>query len=330
MVSKLSFDFEIVRNLEESGIESPLKIVIVQFFCGFPSRGSCGSCLCFPVRCFDCTVWLLVANLKLIATCGLVCAFHSMVSIRVVGVPLIMLIRPLFMLCSAAIVLSAISVSAQDETPAKEEAPKLETTKDKASYAIGFNIGRDLKRQGLDLDPKIIAEGIAASIAGKESALTEEQVAEVFGALREEMAAKEAKKGETNLANGKKFLEENKAKEGVKVTKSGLQYLVIKEGDGAVPTKASTVSTHYRGTLVDGTKFDSSYEGKEPAEGDAPVSFGVTQVIKGWTEALQLMKVGSHYRLFIPSELAYGENGPPSIGPNQTLIFEIYLLSSEE
>lgn len=253
-----------------------------------------------------------------------------MVSIRAVGVLWIMLIRPLFVLCSAVLILSAISVSAQDETPAKEEAPKLETTKDKASYAIGFNIGRDLKRQGLDLDPKIIAEGIAASIAGKESALTEEQIAEVFAALREEMAAKEAKKGETNLANGKKFLEENKAKEGVKVTKSGLQYLVIKEGDGAVPTKASTVSTHYRGTLVDGTKFDSSYDGKEPVEGDAPVSFGVTQVIKGWTEALQLMKVGSHYRLFIPSELAYGENGPPSIGPNQALIFEIYLLSSEE
>lgn len=233
-------------------------------------------------------------------------------------------------LLSAVFLLSISTVRAQDEAPAKRDAPKLETTLEKASYAIGYNIGNDLKRQGLDLDPKIIAVGIASAMEGTESALTEEQVGEVFAALRQEMQKKEAAKATTNLEAGKKFLEANKKKDGVKVTKSGLQYLVIKEGDGAVPKKTSTVSTHYRGTLIDGSVFDSSYQGEAPEATDEPVSFGVTQVIKGWTEALQLMKVGSHYRLFIPSELAYGEQGPGKIGPNSTLIFEIHLLNSEE
>jgi len=241
-----------------------------------------------------------------------------------------MFIRPVLCLFSAVLLLSTITVSAQEEAPAKEEAPKLETTLDKASYAIGYNIGKDLKRQGLELDPKTIAQGIAAALSGTKSVLSEEEVTEVFAAIREEMMKKEAEKGSKNLEAGKKFLEENKKKEGVKVTKSGLQFLVIKEGDGAVPTKASKVSTHYRGTLIDGTVFDSSYEGDAPGEKDEPVSFGVTQVIKGWTEALQLMKVGSHYRLFIPSELAYGENGPGEIGKNSTLIFEIHLIDSQE
>ena len=106
--------------------------------------------------------------------------------------------------------------------------------------------------------------------------------------------------------------------------------MVLKEGSGAKPTTKSTVSTHYRGKLIDGTVFDNSYEGEEPTENDMPASFGVTQVIKGWTEALQLMKVGAKYRLFIPSELAYGENGPPGIGPNSVLIFEIELVSSKD
>lgn len=241
-----------------------------------------------------------------------------------------MFMRPVLCLFSAVLVLSAFNVSAQDETPATKEAPKLETTLDKASYAIGYNIGKDLKRQGLALDPKTIAEGIAAALDGTKSALSEEEVTEVFAGLRQEMMKKESEKGTKNLEAGKKFLEENKKKEGVKITKSGLQYLVIKEGDGAIPTKASTVSTHYRGTLINGTVFDSSFEGDAPAKGDEPVSFGVTQVIKGWTEALQLMKVGSHYRLFIPSELAYGENGPGEIGANSTLVFEIYLMDSKE
>ena len=116
----------------------------------------------------------------------------------------------------------------------------------------------------------------------------------------------------------------------MKVTKSGLQYIVIKEGTGPVPKLTSIVTTHYRGRLIDGSIFDNSYEGDAPTAEDTPASFGVTQVIKGWTEALQMMKVGSKYRLFLPSELAYGENGPPGIGPNSVLVFDIELLAAKD
>lgn len=243
-----------------------------------------------------------------------------------------MLIRSLLCHISAIVFVTAVSgnsiaqeatpAKVQDAAPAQEDVPKLETINDKAGYAIGFNIGKDLKRQGLALDPQTIAKGIAAALEGKESVFTDKEVQEVFTALREQLAQKK-------LESNKKFLEENKAKEGVKVTKSGLQYLVIKEGTGAKPTKASTVSTHYRGTLLDGTVFDESYKEDAPADGEEPRSFGVSQVIKGWTEGLQLMTVGSHYRMFIPSELAYGENGPGQIGANAVLIFDVYLVGSD-
>jgi len=225
---------------------------------------------------------------------------------------------------------TAVPVIAQDAAPEKSEAPKLETTIDKASYAIGYNIGKDIQKQGLDTNPKALAAGIAAALAGEKSVLTAEEIQAAFKAMQGEMQKKAEAKSAKNLEDGKAFLEANKAKEGVKVTKSGLQYIVLKEGTGAVPTRASTVSTHYRGKLIDDTVFDSSYEGDEPTEDDKPASFGVTQVIKGWTEALQLMKVGAKYRLFLPSELAYGENGPPGIGPNSVLVFDIELVSSEE
>ena len=218
----------------------------------------------------------------------------------------------------------------QDSVSAQEEAPKLETTLEKASYQIGIQIGTDLKRQGLDLDPKIIAIGIQTALSGKKSILSEDEIRGVFAEMQQEMKRKVAEKGTKNLEAGKKFLEENKKKEGVKTTKSGLQYLVIKEGTGATPTTDSTVSTHYRGRLIDGTIFDNSYEGEAPTAEDQPVSFGVTQVIKGWTEALQLMKVGAKYRLFIPSELAYGANGPGEIGANSVLIFDIELVNVSE
>jgi len=238
-----------------------------------------------------------------------------------------MLIRSSLCYTSAFIFSCAVSGIgiAQDAAPAKEEAPKLETASEKAGYAIGFNIGKDLKRHELELDPKFIAVGVAAALAGPVSTLSEEEIKEVFAAIR-------AKLSQKKLDANKKFLDENKAKEGVKVTKSGLQYMVIKEGDGAKPTKTSSVSTHYRGTLLDGTVFDSSFEGDVPGDADKPVSFGVTQVIKGWTEALQLMKVGGHYRLFIPGELGYGERGTPdgTIGPNAILVFDLYLISSED
>jgi len=240
---------------------------------------------------------------------------------------------------SLAAVFSAVLFSnpSLSQEPAKDEAKKddtkLESTIDKASYGIGFNIGsnvsQDFQRQGLELNPEAVAKGFLAALQKKDSALTEAEQEEVFKALRAEMSKKKTEKSKANLDAGKKYLEDNKAKEGVKVTKSGLQYLVIKEGKGESPTAESTVKTHYRGTLINGKVFDQSYEGEAPAAGDMPVSFPVGQVIPGWTEALQLMKPGAHYRLFIPSELAYGENGPGEIGPNSVLVFEVHLLSVE-
>ncbi len=242
-----------------------------------------------------------------------------------------MLIRRILPAMLIAMTLSTFA-SAQDGTEKKADeakAPEFSSNKDKASYIIGFNIGSDIKNKGLDLDPEFIAKGIAAALAGQENALTPEQMQEVFTALDKEMKAKTAAAATKNLEAGKKFLDENKKKEGVKVTKSGLQYIVIKEGNGATPTTDSTVTAHYRGTFINGKSFDGTYEGKEPAETDNPIPFPVTGVIKGWTEALQLMKVGAHYRLFIPSDLAYGEEGRPGIEPNSVLIFDIHLVNSE-
>jgi len=223
---------------------------------------------------------------------------------------------------------TAVPVIAQIAAPEKSEAPKLETIIDKASYAIGYNIGKDMLKQGLDANPEALAAGIAAALAGEKPVLSPEEIQAVFKEMQSEMQKKVEEKATKNLEDGKAFLEANKAKDGVKVTKSGLQYIILKEGTGPTPARSSTVSTHYRGKLIDGTVFDNSYEGEEPTENDMPASFGVTQVIKGWTEALQLMKVGAKYRLFLPSELAYGENGPPGIGPNSVLVFDIELVSS--
>ena len=224
---------------------------------------------------------------------------------------------------------TAVPVFAQNTAPEKSETPELETTLDKASYAIGYNIGKDMQKQGLDPNPKALVAGIMAALGGEKSVLSPEEIQAAFKALQGEMQKKAEEKATKNLADGEAFLKANKSKDGVKVTKSGLQYIVLKEGEGATPTRESTVATHYRGKLIDGTVFDNSYEGEEPTDSDTPAEFGVTQVIKGWTEALQLMKVGAKYRLFIPSELAYGEKGPPGIGPNSVLVFDIELVSSK-
>ena len=216
------------------------------------------------------------------------------------------------------VLLSAITLTADE--PAEKPAIKLESTKDKASYGIGFNIGSSIRREGLDLDAQTIAAGIAAALKGEKSAIAPE---EVQAAIEEMAKAKSA----TKLTANQKFLDENKAKKGVKTTKSGLQYLVIKEGDGAVPTAKSTVKTHYRGKLLNGTVFDESYKGEAPTDADEPVSFGVTQVIKGWTEGVQLMNVGSKFEFFIPSDLAYGDREVGGVIPaGSTLIFEVELL----
>jgi FKBP-type peptidyl-prolyl cis-trans isomerase FklB len=209
----------------------------------------------------------------------------------------------------------------------------LKTDKDKSSYAIGMNIGKGLKRDAVDVDPAILARGIKDALAGQKTLLTDDEAKTLLTALQNEMRKKqmelrqqamEAQKqaGEANKKEGDAFLAENKTKDGVVTLPSGLQYKVLKDGDGPKPTAADSVVCNYRGTLINGTEFDSSYKRGQPA------TFGVGQVIKGWTEALQLMPVGSKWQLFIPAELAYGERAPGGpIGPNSMLIFEVELLS---
>lgn len=214
------------------------------------------------------------------------------------------------------------------QEPAKVAAVlELKTPKDKISYAIGSNIGNSLKQQGYDIDPQILLSGMQDALAGKKLLLADDEARKVM--MDAQMAARakaeERRKGEgaVNKAAGEAFLAENAKKPGVVVLPSGLQYKVLTEGTGPKPKATDTVVTHYRGTLIDGTEFDSSIARGEPAE------FGVTQVIKGWTEALQLMSVGSKWELCIPSDIAYGDRGAPGgkIGANSTLIFEIELLS---
>lgn len=201
----------------------------------------------------------------------------------------------------------------------------LKTEKDKVSYAIGMQVAMNISRQSLDVDPDVLMKGLKDEMAGK-SLMTDAEAHTTMSQLFAEMRAKQEEKmkqaGEANKKEGEAFLAANKTKEGVVTTPSGLQYKVIKQGTGPKPTTSDTVVCNYRGTLIDGKEFDSSYKRGEPA------TFPVGGVIKGWTEALQLMPVGSKYELFIPSELAYGERGAgPDIGPNTTLIFEVELLS---
>lgn len=215
---------------------------------------------------------------------------------------------------SFALLSLAGSVFGQDKsTPLKD-------SKDKVSYSIGLNIGFNLKKQNVSINPDTFVLGLKDALAGKPQ-MTDEQVKETMTAFEKEMIDKQKAAGVKNGADGEKFLAENKKKEGVKTTASGLQYKVVKEGTGAQPKEKDTVKANYRGTLIDGTEFDSSYTRGQPA------TFPVSGVIKGWTEALQMMKVGSKYQLFIPANLAYGERAiGPDIGPNSTLIFEVELL----
>ena len=202
----------------------------------------------------------------------------------------------------------------------QEKSPQLKDQKDKVSYSIGMNIGFNLSRQKVDVNPDILAAGIKDALAGKPQ-LTPDQVKEVMAQFEKDMEAKQKQAGEKNKTEGAKFLEDNKKKSDVKTTASGLQYKVIKEGTGAKPKATDTVSVNYRGTLIDGTEFDSSYKRGQPA------TFPLNGVIKGWTEGVQLMKAGSKYQFFVPADLAYGERAvSPDIGANATLIFEVELL----
>jgi FKBP-type peptidyl-prolyl cis-trans isomerase FklB len=206
-----------------------------------------------------------------------------------------------------------------------EEKLVLKNQKDKVSYIIGMDIGNNLKKQSIDVDPSILAKGVKDALTGGKPLLTEQEINETMAAFQKEMMAKQEQVGKKNKAEGDAFLAENKKKEGVKTLPSGLQYKVIKAGTGKKPKPTDTVTTHYRGTLINGTEFDSSYKRGQT------VSFPVSGVIPGWTEALQLMEEGAKWQLFIPSNLAYGERGTGGlIGPNATLIFEIELISIQE
>ena len=210
-----------------------------------------------------------------------------------------------------------------------EEKLVLKEQKDKISYSIGMNIGNNLKKQAIDVNPDALVSGIKDALSGGKALMTEQEVNDTLMAFQKEMASKQSERlkelGEKNKKEGEAFLAENKKKEGVITLPSGLQYKVIKEGTGETPKLTDTVTTNYRGTLIDGTEFDSSYRREQPA------TFPVKGVIAGWTEALQLMKVGSKWQLFTPSNLAYGERGAGrDIGPNATLIFDVELLSIKE
>jgi FKBP-type peptidyl-prolyl cis-trans isomerase FklB len=211
---------------------------------------------------------------------------------------------------------------------AAEDKPDLKDPKKRASYSIGADIGNNFKRQEIDIDAKALAAGLADALAGK-TALTEAEMKETLNNFRKDMMSKmevkQKEAGDKNVKEGEAFLAANAKKEGVKTTASGLQYKVIKSGTGPSPKPTDSVKVHYHGTLIDGTVFDSSVERGEP------VTFGVSEVIPGWTEALQLMKVGDKWQLVIPSKLAYGERAAgPKIGPNSTLIFEVELLGIEK
>ncbi len=197
--------------------------------------------------------------------------------------------------------------------------PDLKSDKGQASYAIGQQIGRNLKAQNIDIDPKTLAASLTDAIAGK-SELKEDEIQKAMMKLQEMALKKQQEEGEKNKNKSAEYLEKNKTAEGVKLTASGLQYIVVQEGNGATPAKTDTVKCHYKGTLTTGEQFDSSYDRGQPAE------FPVGGVIPGWTEALQMMKVGSKYKLFIPAELAYGASGRPGIPANSALIFEVELL----
>jgi FKBP-type peptidyl-prolyl cis-trans isomerase FklB len=218
------------------------------------------------------------------------------------------------------------------KTGAAAVAP-LTTRKQKFSYALGMNIGNglgaNLKKQSVEVDPALVSQGLKDAMGGAKTRLTQEEAQAVLNEVQTEVRKQQQEKTQEssakNKTEGEAFLTANKTKEGVVTLPSGLQYKILTAGTGPKPTASDSVKCNYRGTLINGTEFDSSYKRGQPA------TFGVGQVIKGWTEALQLMPVGSKWQLFIPSSLAYGERGAGAeIGPDSTLIFEVELLSIED
>jgi FKBP-type peptidyl-prolyl cis-trans isomerase len=206
-------------------------------------------------------------------------------------------------------------------------ATELNTDEQKLGYIIGMDIGKSLRDQGAEVDLEALVDAVRATFNGEELAMTVEEAGVIRQAyVQKRQAAQETKSaaaGDANLVEGQKFLAENKAKEGVLTTESGLQYKVLTMGEGAKPAATDTVKVHYRGTLLDGTEFDSSYARNEP------ISFALNRVIAGWTEGVQLMPTGSKFMFYIAPELGYGAGGGGPIPPNSTLTFEVELLDIE-
>lgn len=230
----------------------------------------------------------------------------------------------------AAVAAAVFSLSAWAQTPAPSAAPAAAAAppvamdKAKMSYAVGYQFGADLKERGVDIDINGVIRALQDGFSGKEVAYPREQLAQQMELLetklRSEAEAKFNKVAGENKAASTKFMAENRAKKGIIVLPSGIQYRVIEEGNGTRPTATSEVTVHYRGSLITGFEFDSSF-----ARG-VPAKFQVNQVLKGWQEVLPLMRVGDHWQIFLPPEMAYGERGPRPIGPNQALVFDIKLI----
>ncbi len=224
--------------------------------------------------------------------------------------------RSVLVLC-LSLALGAASV-------AGAEGEKPESLEDRASYGIGLNLGRNMLNQGVAINVDFIAQGLRDAVAGSTALLNEEEIQtalqELQQRVQQEQQVKFAAMAESNMKDGEAFLTANAGKEGVVGRPSGLQYKVVTEGDGPMPSTSDTVRVHYEGRLIDGTVFDSSIQRGTPAE------FAINGVIQGWVEALPLMKVGSKWQLYIPSELAYKDRGQGKIGPNSVLIFDVELL----
>ena len=223
---------------------------------------------------------------------------------------------------------SAAPATKTEQEPAAKNPDSLElkTEKDKASYALGMNIGQGLKKQTDNLDPAIVQRGMKDALSGNKMLMTEDEAKSAWTTFQVSMRKKQEQEAlqlaDTNKKEGDAFLAENKTKTGVVTLPSGLQYKILTEGTGPKPAATDSVVCNYKGTLLDGTEFDSS------AKHGGPATFPVSGVIKGWTEALQLMAVGSKWELFVPADLAYGQRGAGAgIGPNSTLIFEVELVS---
>jgi FKBP-type peptidyl-prolyl cis-trans isomerase FklB len=235
---------------------------------------------------------------------------------------------PLLATAAAAVIGSALAIAQQPKAAAPAPAGgELKDVKSKVSYGAGLKMGKDWKLQGVDIDPDLFLKGIKDGLADKKALISDEEIMQAMTAFRQELQSKQMaaqkKAAEASKQVGDAFLAANKAKEGVKTTASGLQYKVIKEGAGSTPKATDLVNVHYEGKLVDGTVFDSSYKSGEPIE------FPLNNVIKGWTEGLQLMKTGGKYEFVIPANLAYGATPPKGskIPPDATLIFTVELLA---